>query len=106
MGLGIWHVKNKSGQDLVQFGLNNDRSESQVDFYSVEELKEKFAAQPKVRVLSLDEFKKQTRQWNSEGEAWPLWRYAILISFLFLLGEILIVRYFKHNLFRVKKSQS
>lgn len=105
MALGIWKVKNKAGQDLVQFGLNNDRRESQVDFYSVEELKEMFAAQPKVRVLSLDEFKKQTRQWTGQGGAWPLWRYAIVISFLFLLGEILIARFYTHNLFRVKKLQ-
>jgi len=93
---GFWSVKDKKGDVVLRFGLNNDKKESEVDFYSVEELKDIFKTQPNVEVISFDDFKKKEKLLSAGSDAWPLWRYAIMISFLFLLAEILVVRYYKN----------
>ncbi len=95
--LGIWHVKNKNGLEVVQFGLNTEKAESVSDFYSVEKLKEKFKNDAKVKVMSFEEFQEDVKEKKTIDGHWPFWRFAIVISFLFLLAETLIARYYKRK---------
>jgi hypothetical protein len=101
--LGIWTVKNKDGAALLQFGLNNDKQESIVDFYSVDELKDKFKMNKNVEVMSFNQFKNERKLLTDKSDSWPNWWYAIVISFLFLLAEILVVRFYKHSTLRPSK---
>ena len=97
MPLGVWTVKNKEGVTVLQFGLNSDKQESVVDFYSVDELKDKFKSNSNIEVMSFDEFKNERKFLVGESDSWPNWWYAIVISFLFLFAEILVVRFYKHS---------
>lgn len=101
--LGIWTVKNKEGIALLQFGLNNDKQESVVDFYSVDELKDRFKTNKNVEVMSFNQFKNERKVLTGKSDSWPNWWYAIVISFLFLLAEILVVRFYKHSALRPSK---
>lgn len=101
--LGIWTVKNKEGMEVFQFGLNNDKQESVVDFYSLAELKDKFKSDANIEVMSFDEFKSERKLLTGKSDSWSNWWYAIVISFLFLLAEILVVRFYKHSALRPSK---
>ena len=95
--LGIWSVKNREGVSVFQFGLNNDKQESIVDFYSVDELTDKFKNNASIEVMNFEEFKSQRKLLTGKSDSWPNWWYAIVISFLFLLAEILVVRFYTHT---------
>jgi hypothetical protein len=101
--LGIWTVRNKGGVEVLQFGLNNDKQESVVDFYSVDELKDKFKTNKNVEVMSFNQFKNERKLLTDKSDSWPNWWYAIVISFLFLLAEILVVRFYKYSALRPSK---
>jgi hypothetical protein len=92
---GVWKVNDKKGGTVATVALNIDKSESMMEFYTLAELKEKCASQANVQVVSFDEYKDASENLSGKATGWELWRYAVAISFLFLLAEILVARFLR-----------
>jgi hypothetical protein len=75
--------------------LNHENSESEMAFYSPEELRKAFAGNPNVTVFDnlLDGDFVQSFADNNLGKS--LWKYFIYAALAFLLIEILLVRFLK-----------
>ena len=95
LATGYWKVCDKQGKEITSFGLNPNKRESEMDFYSIEELKEKFEKEGQVKVVPYEEFTEKIMGLGRSKESPKFWRYVVAISFLFLLAEIAIARYFK-----------
>ncbi|MBC8046374.1 MAG: BatA domain-containing protein [Fimbriimonadaceae bacterium] len=86
---GIYSI---TGNSISQsLAMNYDRTESDLSFYSVDELKEKYTAD-NISILDKPEQ-------NLSGvvaqmqQGKPLWKYCLIFALLFLAIEILIIRF-------------
>jgi hypothetical protein len=84
---------NGKAEKLLAF--NHDSKESKMDFYSPEELRRFFVGKKNIVIFDnlLDGDFIKTFQENNIGT--PLWKYCILLALLFLLIEILLIRFMK-----------
>lgn len=80
-------------EDVV--ALNYDKRESQMDFYTAEELRNSFAGHENVTVI--EEFNEDSfvRRLEEANLGVSLWRYALILCLMFLLAEIAIIRFFR-----------
>lgn len=85
----------KDGQLQQLLALNHDNWESQLDYYTPDELRKAFANQPNVQIFDnvtdgdfVKEFQKQNLGTN-------LWKYFLWAALAFLLLEILVIRFIK-----------
>lgn len=85
----------KDGQLQQLLALNHDNLESQLDYYTPDELRKAFANQPNVQIFDnvtdgdfVKEFQKQNLGTN-------LWKYFLWAALAFLLLEILVIRFIK-----------
>lgn len=84
-----------NNQLIKILSYNYDRSESLSDYYSTEELEDissGWTTRHQVIEGDLPDFQRVIESINSGTE---LWKYAILLSLLFLLIEVLIIRFWK-----------
>lgn len=83
------------GKTEKLLALNHDSEESKMDFYKPEELKTFFAGQKNITVFDniLDGDFVKTFQENNIGT--PLWKYCVIVALIFLLIEILLIRFMK-----------
>ncbi len=91
---GYYELQNDN-KTLQLLALNQDRRESQMDYYSADELRQVFKNQPNVAIfdnLNDADFVKEFEQQNF-GKS--LWKYFLMAALLFLLLEILVVRFVK-----------
>ena len=95
LSLGFWKVCDQKGLEIASFGLNANKQESDMSFYSLEELKKRFASDSQVKVIPIEEFTEKVMGIEDKEDPSRFWRYVVVISFLFLLLEIMIARYFK-----------
>ncbi|MEX0966350.1 MAG: BatA domain-containing protein [Bacteroidia bacterium] len=79
---------------LATLAFNFSRSESELDFYSAEELKERFAGQPNVRVLETTG-RDLSLQLADISSGTGLWKWLILAVIIFLLGETMLVKFMR-----------
>ena len=85
----------KEGQTLQLLAINQDRRESQMDYYSADELRQVFKNQPNVEIfdnLGDGDFVKEFEQQNFGTS---LWKYFLGATLVFLLLEILFIRFIK-----------
>jgi hypothetical protein len=90
---GIYVLKNNKEEEVTRIALNYDRSESVQRFASGQELAEYFAGN-KVEVINSKSaaIKKVT---DSLSSGTPLWKLFIALCLIFLLIEILLLRFLK-----------
>lgn len=83
------------GKSERLIALNHENNESEMDFYSPEELRKAFSDNPNVTVFDnlLDGDFVQSFADNNLGKS--LWKYFIYAALAFLLIEILLVRFLK-----------
>lgn len=90
---GVYSLENSKGELLAKIGLNYNRSESPQKFYSNEDLNDLFAGSPiQIYEGSMAQVKTITNQLSSGTQ---LWKMFILLSLLFLLIEVLLLRFIK-----------
>lgn len=87
--------KLKTGDRVVEIlPYNNNQRESLLDQYREAELQETVAG-PSVRVLSSEDFVDYTEKVAQARSGTPLWKFALLLALLFLISEVLLIRFLK-----------
>jgi hypothetical protein len=94
LATGFWSILDKQGSEMASFGLNTNLQESEMSFYSLPELQERFSGNERIKYMPFEEFSGKVMGMDDKDSNSTLWRYVVAICFLFLLSEILIARYF------------
>jgi len=94
MAPGFYSLVNKQGNTERIVALNFGKKESIMDFYTIDELKKVQAAHPNVKILPLDNTDSFLKDFKNEEQGRPLWKYCLILCLLFLLTEILLIRFF------------
>ncbi|MFD1141900.1 BatA domain-containing protein [Larkinella insperata] len=84
-----------NGKTEKLLAFNHGNRESQMDFYTSDELRRIFAGQPNVQVFDSiqdDDFVDELRQQNLGTN---LWKYFIIAALVFLLAEVAVIRFMK-----------
>ncbi len=85
----------KTGEEAGKIAFNYDKSESKLTNYSAEDLKAQFENQANIQIyenVELDQFAKNFQDKTVSNQ---LWRYFIVLALLFLLVEVLLVRFWR-----------
>lgn len=82
-------------QKLQTIALNNDPQESQMEFYTPDELREAFAAYDNVEVFDGLQESDFVKSFTDQNIGKSLWSYFLIGALLFLLVEIALVRFMK-----------
>jgi hypothetical protein len=72
--------------------MNQDKTESELSFYSEDELKAAFSNKPWISVTSIKEGETASQNRITETEPVPLWKYFILGALVFFILEMVIAR--------------
>lgn len=78
---------------ISHLALNYNKAESNINSISLEDLKQLISTSPNIRVYDInnaEEFKTTIKEMN---EGVGLWKYALLLALLFLLIEMLLLRF-------------
>ena len=88
---GFWEVwQNQKLLDV--FAVNRDSRESEMSFLSERELRNLLPQKPWIRISSVTEEAKQEHLKAGMQQGWPAWKVLLLLSLLFLLAEVFLVR--------------
>ncbi|MFN8348673.1 MAG: BatA domain-containing protein [Spirosomataceae bacterium] len=85
----------KDGQTQQLLAFNHDNQESQLDYYSPDELRRIFANQPNVQVFDNVADGDFVKEFQKQNIGTSLWKYFLWAALLFLLMEILVIRFVK-----------
>jgi hypothetical protein len=88
-------VRNRDSQKFTTLAFNYAKLESQVDFYSPEELKKAFATKKNIQVYQDMDSETFLANFEDRNKAKSLWRYFLLAALLALLLETLVIRFGK-----------
>lgn len=88
---GFYELKGKSFSKTI--ALNAGNAESEMDFYSPEELKNQFSSFKNVQVLEVDGFEDFYKTFKNQNIGTPLWKYCLILALIFLLTEIALIRF-------------
>ncbi|MDQ3394254.1 MAG: BatA domain-containing protein [Bacteroidota bacterium] len=82
-------------KDQIQktIAFNFDKSESLLETYNEDELKNLFAANENVKLFNADNVSQFTKEMKEAHFGISLWEYAIILALFFLLCEILFLRF-------------
>ncbi len=83
---------NLAGQNITTLAFNNSPSESDLRQLPIDELGSLFKGQYSVISVSNELAFSKAVENKYIGE--PLWKYAVLLALLFLLAEVLLIRFF------------
>ncbi len=75
--------------------LNHDNSESKLDYYTPDELRATFAGNKNVQVFDKIDDSAFTREFEEQNLGTSLWKYFLIAALVFLLIEILLIRFMK-----------
>ncbi|XOV91487.1 MAG: BatA domain-containing protein [Bacteroidota bacterium] len=81
------------GDTIGHLAFNYNKAESDINMISTDDLKRVISAYPNIHLYDIDnaeEFKSTIREMN---EGVGLWKYALLLALLFLLIEMLLLRF-------------
>lgn len=83
----------KDGQMQQLLAFNHDNQESQLDYYSPDELRRIFANQPNVQVFDNVADGDFVKEFQKQNVGVSLWKYFLWAALVFLLLEILVIRF-------------
>lgn len=84
----------KQGEKLLDIlAFNYGKEESTLNYYSSEELKKQFANQKNIKIFDVSESGEATAAFKTEALGFNFWKYCLILSLLFLLIEILLIRW-------------
>ncbi|MFN4145099.1 MAG: BatA domain-containing protein [Runella sp.] len=85
----------KDGQTVQLLAFNHDNLESQLDYYTPDELRQIFAGQSNVQVFDNVTDGDFVKEFEKQNIGLSLWKYFLWAALGFLLLEILIIRFLK-----------
>jgi len=85
----------KEGKSQQLLALNHDNLESQLDYYTPDELRQAFANQPNVQIFDNVADGDFVKEFQKQNVGTSLWRYFLWAALAFLLLEILVIRFVK-----------
>jgi hypothetical protein len=88
---GIYSIYLKNNPDSLYCGLNYDRKESDMNYWNIADLKSSL----KLKNIHFIDSITPGEEMNSLSQGIPLWKVCIILALLFLLTEILLIRYLK-----------
>lgn len=91
---GFYYLKSPKGVVEV-IPYNNDRKESLLEQFSIQELRGMLGGADNVTILDNDDFDQYTDRILKAHAGVPLWKYAVILALLFLLAEVLLIRFLK-----------
>ena len=94
MKAGFFDLK-KNNEVVKTLAFNYGKSESYLDFYSPEELMTIFASNKNVHVYKASSSEDFVSKFKKENIGVPLWKYCLILCLMFLLAELLLIRFFK-----------
>jgi len=93
---GNYQVVRKSNNAVIgAVAFNYDKKESILDNYTTEELKAVWGNLPNVQFIATDNALNFAKNIVEQYTNKPFWRYFLLAALLFLLAEILVLRFLK-----------
>lgn len=91
-----WYSVLEGKEPITGLAFNYDRRESDLKCFTLEDIREEMKRFPSKSVYLLDEKKPSlSLQLKKINEGTPLWKYFIILSLLFIISEILIIRFIK-----------
>jgi hypothetical protein len=75
--------------------FNHDNQESQLDYYTPDELRRLFANQPNVQIFDNVADGDFVKEFQKQNVGVSLWKYFLWAALLFLLLEILVIRFIR-----------
>jgi len=88
---GFWKIE-ENQQTIGHLALNQDKQESEIQFFSEEELKSAFQKKPWISVSSIKENDSPLHSRIGGDEAILIWKYFILTALLMFALEMLVAR--------------
>lgn len=96
MEANTYELRNSKTDQLVgQVAFNYTQQESRLEYYTLEELRTHFKEYKNVQIFDNIDPDRFAQTFQNQNIAQPLWRYALIFALLFLLAEILIIRFWK-----------
>ena len=96
---GNYAVQKMNDDSIYSYlSLNYDKSESQTDYYSPQELDRLFSPYPNVHVSDNMDSENFTKNFAEYQKNTPLWVYMLLLALLSLMMEIALIRFFDRKL--------
>lgn len=86
-------IANSDTVNLIAFNL--DKAESILDQYNGSELKEQMGNGENISIFETGSTEAFSNEIKERYLGKPLWKYAIMLSLLFLLAEVLLIRFLK-----------
>lgn len=87
---GFYNVSSDKNGKLVAF--NYGKKESQMQFYSSDELKTLFKENKNVTVYDVEDSEEFFSEFKNDNIGIALWKYCLILALLFLLTEIFLIR--------------
>lgn len=91
---GFYYLTDDKGTDIKLLSFNSDKRESMLDQQPLDKLQTIADKQSNVELLAVNNSDDFISEFRSSVDAVPLWKYALILSLLFLLSETLIIRFF------------
>ena len=92
---GYYELQNSQGKTERLLAFNHGNQESEMDFYSADELRRTFANQPNVEVFDSIQDGDFVQVLEQENLGKSLWKYFLLAALAFLLLEVGLVRFLR-----------
>jgi hypothetical protein len=91
---GFYHVlSDEDSVDLVAFNL--DKAESLLDQFSGNEIKNQMGNGSNITIFEAGSAEAFSDEIKARYLGKPLWKYALMVALLFLLAEVLLIRFLK-----------
>lgn len=92
MNPGFYSLKRENEEKTV-LAFNLDKSESYLAQMSMEEIKAGFSGDENVMLFAANDSDNFLNEVKKNKFGVPLWKYAIILSLIFLLAEVLLIRF-------------
>ncbi|UYZ59435.1 BatA domain-containing protein [Hymenobacter latericus] len=88
------YYKLSLGEHTVgELAFNIDKKESELAYYSLNELRQLEATHPNVHIYEVASGQSVAARFAQQRAGTPLWRYCLIAALLCLLGEVLVLRF-------------
>ncbi len=84
---------NLEGTNKAVLAFNLDKAESYLEQMSLNDIKSNFAGNENVTIFNANDVDNFSNEIKKNKFGVPLWKYAIILSLLFLLAEVLLIRF-------------
>ncbi|MCR5889105.1 hypothetical protein LRS06_15310 [Hymenobacter sp. J193] len=88
-----FYTLERNGRKLATLAFNFDKRESELAHYSADELRQMWAGKPNIQVYDASAGTSVAARYRAERVGTPLWQYCVVGALVFLLAEVLLLRF-------------